>query len=40
MDPAAVLTLVQRDGVADLAQEVRQRLERVREALGGDYGTC
>jgi uncharacterized protein (DUF302 family) len=40
MDPAAVLTLVQRDGVADLAQEVRQRLERVRETLGGDYGTC
>ena len=40
MDPAAVLTLVPREGVADLAAEVRQRLERVREALGGEYGEC
>jgi len=33
MDPAAVLGLVDRDGVADLAAEVRSRLERVRDAL-------
>ncbi len=33
MDPEAVLGLVEREGVAGLAQEVRQRLERVREAL-------
>ncbi len=33
MDPEAVLGLVEREGVAALAQEVRTRLERVREAL-------
>jgi len=33
MDPAAVLTLVQKDGIAELAGEVRARLERVRDAL-------
>ena len=33
MDPAAVLGLVDRDGVAELAAEVRSRLERVRDAL-------
>ncbi|MEZ5541300.1 MAG: DUF302 domain-containing protein [Pseudomonadota bacterium] len=33
MDPAAVLGLVERDGVAQLASEVRGRLERVRDAL-------
>lgn len=33
MDPAAVLTLVDKEGVAELAVEVRQRLERVRDAL-------
>ncbi len=36
MDPAAVLNLVNRDDVAVLAKEVRDRLERVRQALGGD----
>ena len=40
MDPAAVLTLVAQEGVAELAGEVRQRLERVRDALGGEYGEC
>lgn len=33
MDPSAVLTLVQKEGVAELAAEVKQRLERVRDAL-------
>ncbi|MBU0499126.1 MAG: DUF302 domain-containing protein [Gammaproteobacteria bacterium] len=33
MDPVAVLTLVEREGVAALAAEVRARLERVRHAL-------
>jgi len=33
MDPEAVLGLVEREGVTGLAQEVRERLERVREAL-------
>ena len=33
MDPAAVLTLVEREGVADIASEVRARLERVRKAV-------
>lgn len=37
MDPAAVFTLVDRDDVAPLAAEVRSRLERVRESLGGDF---
>ena len=36
MDPAAVLTLVDRDDVSVLANEVRSRLERVRQALGGE----
>lgn len=35
MDPEAVLTLVDRDDVAELAAEVRSRLERVRDSLGG-----
>ncbi len=35
MDPQAVLTLVERDDVAELATEVRSRLERVRDSLGG-----
>jgi len=35
MDPSAVLTLVDRDDIKVLAKEVRERLERVREALGG-----
>ena len=33
MDPAAVLSLVEKEGVAALAAEVRGRLERVRDAL-------
>ena len=33
MDPAAVLGLVDREGVAQLADEVRGRLERVRDAI-------
>jgi len=35
MDPAAVLGLVDKEGVAELAGEVRGRLERVRDALRG-----
>lgn len=35
MDPEAVLSLVNRDGIADLAKEVRTRLLRVCKALGG-----
>ncbi|RDH84174.1 MAG: hypothetical protein DIZ78_13125 [endosymbiont of Escarpia spicata] len=35
MDPEAVLNLVDRDDVADLAKEVRSRLLRVREVVGG-----
>jgi uncharacterized protein (DUF302 family) len=35
MDPAAVLGLVERAGIEDLAAEVRTRLERVRNALAG-----
>ncbi len=37
MDPAAVFTLVERDDVAPLAEEVRTRLKRVRESMGGDF---
>ncbi|MDH5409449.1 MAG: DUF302 domain-containing protein [Gammaproteobacteria bacterium] len=33
MDPAAVLDLVQQPGIADLAGEVKAKLERVRDAL-------
>lgn len=33
MDPAAVLGLVQTEGVKELGGEVRSRLERVRDAL-------
>ena len=33
MDPVAVLSLVEKEGVAELAAEVRGRLERVRDAL-------
>lgn len=35
MDPKAVLTLVEKEGVEQLAEEVRGRLVRVRDALGG-----
>lgn len=33
MDPVAVLKLVERPGIAELAQEVKERLERVRDSL-------
>lgn len=33
MDPVAVLQLVDQPAVAELAKDVRQRLERVREAI-------
>jgi uncharacterized protein (DUF302 family) len=33
MDPAAVLTLVDREGVAELAEEVRTRLKRVSDTV-------
>ncbi len=35
MDPEAVLTLVDREGVADIAADVRRRLARVRDAVAG-----
>lgn len=35
MDPAAVLKLVEKEGVAQLAEEVRGRLQRVSKALAG-----
>jgi uncharacterized protein (DUF302 family) len=38
MDPAAVLTLVDREGVAELANEVRARLKRVSEAVETAFG--
>jgi len=33
MDPAAVLTLVEKEGISELAAEVRERLQRVMKAL-------
>lgn len=33
MDPSAVLKLVDKEGIEDLAKEVRSRLERVRDAM-------
>ncbi len=33
MDPLAVLTLVKKEGIAELAAEVKTRLERVRDAI-------
>lgn len=35
MDPASVLALVDAEGIADVAAEVRERLERVAGAVGG-----
>ena len=35
MDPAAVLTLVEKEGIAEIAAEVKGRLVRVKEALAG-----
>ena len=37
MDPQAVLALVDREGIEVLAGEVRQRLMRVRDSLGGKF---
>lgn len=37
MDPVAVLSLVDKPGVEQLAKEVRSRLLRVREAVGGQF---
>lgn len=37
MDPAAVLSLVDMEGVDALAAEVRERLLRVRQAIGGNF---
>lgn len=37
MDPVAVLTLVDKASVVELATEVRGRLERVRQTLGGEF---
>ena len=33
MDPSAVLTLVDKEGIAELAGQVKEKLERVRDAL-------
>lgn len=35
MDPAAVLTLVDKEGVGEIAAEVRGRLEAARDAVAG-----
>jgi uncharacterized protein (DUF302 family) len=35
MDPAAVLALVDRSGIEELASQVRAKLEKVRALLGG-----
>jgi uncharacterized protein (DUF302 family) len=37
MDPESVLSLVNRDDVAELAKDVRARLLRVRNAVGGTH---
>lgn len=37
VDPAALFTLVERDDIVPVAEEVRDRLLRVREAIGGDF---
>jgi len=33
MDPAAVLTLVEQEGIGELAGQVKEKLERVRDSL-------
>ena len=38
MDPAAVLTLVDREGVAELANEVRARMKRVSDTVEAAFG--
>ncbi len=37
MDPAAVLTLVKQEGVAELAGQVKEKLMQVRAQLGGQF---
>lgn len=37
MDPSSVLSLVEKEGIEDLAAEVRSRLVRVRDAVGGAF---
>lgn len=37
MDPSSVLELVELPGIEELAGEVRSRLARVREAVGGKF---
>lgn len=37
MDPSAVLTLVDRDDIKELANTVREKLLNVRESLGGNF---
>ena len=37
MDPEAVLSLVDQKGIADLAKDVRSRLERVRQAVDAAF---
>ncbi len=37
MDPAAVLTLVKKPEIEELAKDVRGRLMRVRDVLGGEF---
>jgi len=39
MDPEAVLTLVDREGIVELAQEVRARLKRVSESVEAAFST-
>ncbi len=36
MDPAAVLTLVDKEGIAELAGEVKERLQRVMKSISQD----
>ena len=37
VDPAGLFTLVERDDIVPVAEEVRDRLLRVRDTLGGDF---
>ncbi len=40
MDPTSVLNLVGREEIAGLAQEVRDRLERVKQAIGAKLNSA
>ncbi len=37
VDPAGLFTLVERDDIVPVAEEVRDRLLRVRDTLGGEF---